>query len=323
MATEQDWAAYADQNHLKAADTILARTAAGGGVEIPGSNILARRLDNEPFQAAGVIQGGFGAMQGTAGGTDWNAINAAIAGGGKDLFGAAASNRPPSGQVFHPFCFEYVSKDGSGSNMTQFAIPWSPGANLFFRVKNSGSWNAWQEVLASNTSGHFLPATNGTSNLGGSINRFAVVYAATGTINTSDERDKTWRSAMTDNEYAAALEIINELGFYQWDASIAEKGEDARYHFGVRAQRAFAILDDHLGEGAWHSYAFACYDSWDDQFAEVLDENDNIDAGAQGDPVTPAGDRYGLRTDQFTLFLMAAQARKQGELEQRIAALEA
>lgn len=51
MAVEQDWAAYADQAHLKGSDTILARTSGGAGVEIPGAHMVARRSDGAPFSA--------------------------------------------------------------------------------------------------------------------------------------------------------------------------------------------------------------------------------------------------------------------------------
>ncbi|OEI82701.1 hypothetical protein GRI33_03900 [Brucella sp. BO3] len=40
------------------------------------------------------------------------------------------------------------------------------------------------------TAGHFKPGQDNAYNLGSSSNRFATIYAATGTINTSDERQK-------------------------------------------------------------------------------------------------------------------------------------
>src|SRR3546814_8709593 len=51
-------------------------------------------------------------------------------------------------------------------------------------------------------------------------------------------------------------------------------------------------------------YAFLCWDGW----AEERDDDDNI--------VVADGDRFGIRTDQLELFLIAAQ-------EARLAALEA
>lgn len=323
MADEQDWAAFADQDHLKETDTMLARTSGGAGVEIPGEHLVARRADDGPFHAPGLIQGGFGAETLSGGVASWDDASNAISGSGKKLLNTGSTNHPPFGSYFHSFSFEYDTKDGSGAKMTQLAVPYVTSTSFFFRIKN-GSWSSWQELLGSDQNGHFRPMSNGVANLGDSGRKFSTVYATTGAINTSDEREKTWRGAMTDDEYAAALQIIDELGFYQWNDSIAEKGTDeARFHFGPRAQRVFAILDEHLGEGAWHNYAFACYDSWDAEYAEVLDDEGNIIPGKQGDLIREAGDSYGIRPDQLTMFLLAAQARRQTLLEARIEALEA
>jgi len=51
MATEQDWATYADQTYLATTDTLLARTSIGGGVEIAGSHVVARRAASGKFYA--------------------------------------------------------------------------------------------------------------------------------------------------------------------------------------------------------------------------------------------------------------------------------
>src|SRR5690606_28831138 len=146
----------------------------------------------------------------------------------------------------HPFSFEHNEKNGTG-NLTQFAVPYFDNSGYYgMRFRFGGTWTSWRAILFENANGQFLPSTDNANTLGTFNRRFSVVYAGTGAINTSDERDKVWRGAITDDEYAAALQIIDELGFYQWEGSVAEKGPDgARYHFGPRAQRAFAILDDH------------------------------------------------------------------------------
>lgn len=165
----------------------------------------------------------------------------------------------------------------------------------------TGNLARWQLV----TAGHFQPVSDNVLALGGASNRAAVVYAATGTINTSDAREKTWRGAADAAELRAAARIIAELGFYQWNDSIASKGAaNARYHFGVRAQRVWEIMADESliepidagGRPGATPYAFLCWDAWE-----------------EGDV---AGDRFGIRPDQLTLFLIAAQ-------EARLAALEA
>jgi hypothetical protein len=111
---------------------------------------------------------------------------------------------------------------------------------------------------------------------------------------------------------AAAKRIAAELGFYQWNDAVAEKGEDgARLHFGVRAQAVWAIMADEgladpvgIGADPTSRHAFLCWDRW----AEERD--------AEGRIVRAAGERFGIRPDQLALFLIAAQ-------EARLAALEA
>lgn len=174
------------------------------------------------------------------------------------------------------------------------------------------------------TGGVFLPISDNALNIGSGTARFATIYAATGAINTSDAREKTWRGAPTAAELAAARRIVAELGFYQWNDAIAEKGPaEARYHFGVRAQAVWAIMADEglippIAEGVTPSspYAFLCYDEW----AAVEPIEEARDAEGQvvvmGREARDAGDRFGIRPDQLTLFLLAAQ-------EARLAVLEA
>jgi hypothetical protein len=159
-------------------------------------------------------------------------------------------------------------------------------------------------LLISYPSGNVTPGTDNAQALGAGGKRWSVVYAGTGTINTSDAREKTWRGAPTPAELAAARRIIGELGFYRWNEALAKKGEEeARLHFGARAQAVWEVMADEglvdsLNEGAPSSrYAFLCRDA----------------LGGEGDA---AGDRLGIRPDQLALFLIAAQ-------DARIAALEA
>lgn len=219
---------------------------------------------------------------------------------------------------------------GDGSSASTLSLVGTAGAGFlavsgtdFFLTSRAGT----NLILATgdvtrvriNTSGHVLAGEDNAQTLGGASARWSVVYAGTGTINTSDERDKHWRGELNAAELRAAKRIIAELGIYQWNDAVAEKGEDARLHFGVRAQRAFQILED---EGLdWSRYAWACYDQWDEQTEPVR--------GEDGEPTgetrvtLEAGDRYGVRPDQLAFWLIAAQAAIQADLEARLAALEA
>lgn len=144
-----------------------------------------------------------------------------------------------------------------------------------------------------NSSGNINPTSDNANSLGLAGNRWSVIYAGTGTIDTSDEHMKAWRGALTAAELAAAKAIVGELGIYRWLDAVEAKGPDARLHFGARAQRVWAIMAEHGlvdpigpdGKPGKTPYAFLCWDEWE----------------------TPegSGSRYGLRLDQLTLFLIA------------------
>ncbi|AMG73261.1 tail fiber domain-containing protein [Sphingopyxis granuli] len=162
------------------------------------------------------------------------------------------------------------------------------------------------------SAGHFTPVADNAYDVGWSAGRVRNLHLASNPIVTSDMREKAWRGAASAAELAAAKRIASELGFYQWNDAVAEKGaEGARLHFGVRAQAVWAImagegLVDPIDAGAdpTSRHAFLCWDRW----AEERD--------AEGRIVRAAGERFGIRPDQLALFLIAAQ-------EARLAALEA
>lgn len=192
------------------------------------------------------------------------------------------------------------------------------GLNSPIRFATNGSYR-WQI----GASGNFEPSFDNAYQIGYGAARPSVIFSATGTINTSDEREKRWRGEADEVELRAAARIAAELGFYQWNEAVAEKGEGgARLHFGAPAQAVWAIMADEglidpPTEGAAPScrYAFLCYDHWDaiEPMAEVRDDEGHVLVAAQ--PGRAAGDRFGIRPDQLALFLIAAQ-------EARLAALE-
>ncbi|KQO07861.1 hypothetical protein ASF09_07830 [Sphingomonas sp. Leaf242] len=217
----------------------------------------------------------------------------------------------------------YIEQGGIGSGM-QFIR----GHESIFQVGNvfagdfhlcTGATNRWTVQAA----GHFAAAVDNVYSLGTPALRASVLYAGTGIINTSDEREKTWRGAMTRAERLAARAIVAELGFYQWNDAIAGKGgADARYHYGARAQRVWAIMAEHGlvdpldadGRPGSAPYAFLCYDQWDDVMEDVMTERcgppergKGMDYVKTGERVAlPAGNRFGLREGQMTLFLLGA-----------------
>ncbi len=197
------------------------------------------------------------------------------------------------------------------------------GAALYLRGGGADRW-----LLLGND---FKPNGDNIGALGAPGQRVSVVYAATGAINTSDERSKKWRGGLTPDELAAARSIGESIGVYQMLDAIAVKGDNARLHVGVKAQQVISILRDHGLEPK--RYAFVCYDEWDAveptpetpavaARAEIRGEDGQLLAPAEpgmaaqpGNPGMAAGNRYGIRYDELGMFILAAQ-------EQRMRALE-
>ncbi len=136
----------------------------------------------------------------------------------------------------------------------------------------------------------FAPMTDNAISLGASGFRWSTVYAGTGTINTSDERLKTWRGGPTAADKRAAQRILGELGWFQF----TDKGETGRWHFGIRAQAVARILMDEgiepvqninfasdvfVPEDDRPSFkaAFLCFDTWNDQFEDEMTEVEEME----------------------------------------------
>lgn len=195
-----------------------------------------------------------------------------------------------------------------------------------------GTTNATGAKLRVN--GDYAPHTDNTFSSGTASLRHSVVYAGTGTINTSDADDKTVRGALTQDELRAAAEVAREVVIYQWKDALEEKGVDgARLHVGYIAQRVRDIMATH-GLDPFR-YGFLCYDEWPEQpevwvhepaTEDLIDEESGeiVKHGTSevhylDTPFRPAGARYGLRYQELTTFIMAAQEQRLQALEARLA----
>lgn len=157
------------------------------------------------------------------------------------------------------------------------------------------------------------PVDDNVKAIGQPSNRCSVIYAGTGSINTSDETLKT-RYDILNAERDAALEIKSVIYKFKFNDSINHKGiESSRYHFGVGAQTVGDILRKH-GLNP-EQYAFWCYDEWPDVWDEevITEESTDPDTGEKiysqyktGDMilVKKAGGRYGIRYDELAMFIL-------------------
>lgn len=157
------------------------------------------------------------------------------------------------------------------------------------------------------------PVDDNVKAIGQPSNRCSVIYAGTGSINTSDETLKT-RYDILNAERDAAIEIKSVIYKFKFNDSINHKGiESSRYHFGVGAQTVGDILRKH-GLNP-EQYAFWCYDEWPDVWDEevITEESTDPDTGEKiysqyktGDMilVKKAGGRYGIRYDELAMFIL-------------------
>lgn len=146
-------------------------------------------------------------------------------------------------------------------------------------------------VLKITTSG-LNPWVDNTYSLGSASNRYSEVFSSTGTINTSDDREKTYLD-ISETENLIATELKTLIRKFKWNHAIEEKGEsNARIHFGTSAQAVKTVFEKH-GLNPFE-YGLLCYDEWD----EETDEDGNI--------VLEAGNRYGIRYNELLCFIISA-----------------
>ena len=116
---------------------------------------------------------------------------------------------------------------------------------------------------------NFIPATTSGANndnamdLGGASVRWDDVYATNGTIQTSDRNEKQDIAELSDAEQRVAVAAKGLLRKFRWRDAVAEKGDEARIHFGIIAQdlqAAFAAEGLDAGD-----YAMFISSTWTDE----------------------------------------------------------
>jgi hypothetical protein len=180
---------------------------------------------------------------------------------------------------------------GYGNNTNGIDI-WND-YNDYVRI---GTNNLERLRIANN--GVVRPATDNVQPLGAAANRWSVVYAGTGTINTSDAREKQQIADLDEAERRVAVALKGLVKKYKYNDAVELKGDDARIHVGVIAQEVVAAFE---AEGLDATrYALLCYDVWDAEPEETDDEGNVIN------PARDAGERYGIRYDELLAFMIAA-----------------
>lgn len=177
--------------------------------------------------------------------------------------------------------------------------------------RNGSNYQEYLRCLYSG--GHFTPGTDNSQTLGASSYRWSTIYAGTGTINTSDERDKQQVRDLSEKERLVATRLRRMIRAFKFNDSVAEKGDNARIHFGVIAQEVKTAFES---EGLTaEEYAIFCYDEWEEEFKSVVGTREvTLESGEviteQYDTgekilVRPAGNKYGIRYEELLAFIIS------------------
>lgn len=166
--------------------------------------------------------------------------------------------------------------------------------------------NFWVEASSTAFKEILRPIDDNSYSLGTASYRWSQLYAASATINTSDERSKKTIESIPD----VLLDAWGAVEFRQFifiDAFL-RKGDAARTHSGLIAQQVVKAFSTYGIDAT--KYGLLCYDEW----PEEKDKDGNV--------LTEAGNRYGIRYEEALCLEAAYQRRRASRLEARVAALE-
>jgi hypothetical protein len=238
-------------------------------------------------------------MTGTAGmaafsATGNGAVQGALTVGGNGVNGKVTFNR--SDGASNLASYEYIT---SGDTLR---------AN-----SNNGGFHEWQITGTSRlwlSAAALYPGSDNAQSCGTSGVRWSVIYAATGSISTSDARAKreispipdTWLDAWGDVEWCR----------FKFRDAAATKGAGARWHVGLIAQ---AVRDAFAKRGLDAlAIGLLCYDEWEAQHSPIIGKRGR--ALKRADVV---GNRWGLRYDECFAMEAAYQRRRIDRIERTLA----
>jgi len=187
-------------------------------------------------------------------------------------------------------------------------------------------------VLFSNVSGHkglrfgdgqIIPVdnagadSNNTTDLGSGSALFDDIFASNNAIQTSDRNEKQDIAELSDAETRVAVVAKGLMRKYRWKKAVAEKGDNARTHFGIIAQD---LQDAFAAESLDASdYAMFCSDTWwekeisvDAVEADEANGEEAKDAYTYMDTKDEATDGYtektrlGVRYSELLAFIISA-----------------
>jgi hypothetical protein len=197
------------------------------------------------------------------------------------------------GSVVIPYEKSYRSYLSDGVTVKSLAYVDGVNNNIFLGADNGANFTtivggsggiylgdgtvSWVQA----TSVAFKPQADNAFTLGSASQRWSVVYAATGAINTSDRESKQDIDNLDAAEKRVALRIKGLIKKFKFKDAVALKGDEARTHVGVIAQDVAAAFEAEGLDPA--DYGMFCVD--------VLEDGSS---------------RYGVRYEELAMFMLGA-----------------
>ena len=136
-----------------------------------------------------------------------------------------------------------TSASGGYSALQSNAIGIGNSTTTITSTGSSFTFNATGTQVLAVSSGNTQAGADNTTALGSGSVRWTTVYAASGTINTSDRNEKQQIADLTTAEKAVGQALKGMIKTFKFNDSVAEKGSDARIHFGAIAQDVKAAFE--------------------------------------------------------------------------------
>jgi hypothetical protein len=243
---------------------------------------------SRPDPQVGIIQNGYSS---TAGG-GWKYVTTAAASYYNQTAGAHAWFNAASGTAGNTITWtQAMTLDSSGI----LTVP--AGVKLYqligSAVANNISWDGAQ----------FFPQSDNTNSNGYPGKRWTVIYAANGTINTSDANQKQDIAELDSVEKLVAIRIKSLIKKYRFKDAVVKKGDDARIHIGAIAQEVAAAF---VAEGLDPTrYGLFCSDTWYEVDGKMSDDLVNSPYTAETEGAIEVT-QLGLRYEELLAFVIAA-----------------
>lgn len=254
------------QLHIKNQSTTNNKTQIGLSSQDGSQNAVIAHIDDAGNERLALGCGGFSVEQLVLD----NAGNVEISGGvdisGNVKMGSTDSSAKLTAEIENNSLYSLVTPDLADSILCLRNAPTSEAANkhatLEFNV-NGGTYNriatisliaesasagtaaltfctdngtTRPEAMRIDSDGHVLPGADNTHRLGSASKRWDVIYVKDTNITTSDRQLKQDIEELSEAETRVAKACKGLLRKYRWKDTVADKGDEARIHFGIIAQ---------------------------------------------------------------------------------------